>query len=466
MGTLDRYVVRSFLTTAALCFLTLMMLRIVGDLFTHIDEFAELQFDTVFQRVLHIVRYYGYQSFMYFAELGGIIIVSSAAFTLAVMNHTNELTAMLAAGVSLHRVSLPIVICAMAMGGLVIVDQELIIPRIASELVISPDERPDTMEFEVRLVEDSKSSVWYATRYYAGRELMQSPVIMARDRDFGLIAVISGRTAKAATVDGEAGWLLTGGRISPTARLGRIWPHNQDSRTIWTNVSPLQLLRKSRDVSGQDVPLERIEWASDLEMYDGTYDMTVHARRFEPGPKPANGGEQWTGTLIDPVFTFKSSQRGELASVRGKRGVWHVDKNGDGYWSLTGGVLFYTSDLTADDLVLREASNWMDYMSTSDLTRLIDLRRVRDRRAAELIKHSRFTAPINNLVMLLLGLPFILSRERNIKASATLSLLTVGTFFAFMFLCRYVGLPPLIGAWLPVFLFGPIAIIMFDAVKT
>ena len=41
----------------------------------------------------------------------------AAAFTLARMNHTNELTAMLASGVSLTRVIVPMVISAMLMGG-------------------------------------------------------------------------------------------------------------------------------------------------------------------------------------------------------------------------------------------------------------------------------------------------------------------------------------------------------------
>ena len=105
-------------------------------------------------------------------------------------------------------------------------------------------------------------------------------------------------------------------------------------------------------------------------------------------------------------------------------------------------------------------------MSTSDLARLIHLERIPDRRAAELIKHVRFTAPINNLVMLLLGLPFILSRERNIRASVTLCVLTVMTFFAFVYICRYMGLNPVLGAWLPILPFGPLAVTTLYSLKT
>jgi len=78
----------------------------------------------------------------------------------------------------------------------------------------------------------------------------------------------------------------------------------------------------------------------------------------------------------------------------------------------------------------------------------------------------RLLDPVNNLVMLLLGLPFILSRERNIKASAWLFLLMVGTFYAFIYVCRYMNLTPMLSAWLPVFLFGPVAAMMLQSLKT
>ena len=466
MKTLDKYIVRNFLATAAMCFLALMLMRIMGDLLMNIDEFSELQFSTVTGRILHIVRFYGYQSFAYFIELGGVIIVASAAFSLARMNHTNELTATLAAGVSLHRVSLPIVICAMAMGGLIILDQELIIPRIADELAISHDEKPDTMEFEVRLIDDGNGSVWYSQRYHASSRTMESPAILVRDGTRGLLAVVAGQEASPTKASEGAGWALKDGQIVPTARLGIVWPHKQDCQKVWTSLGPKAMLDMCRQSVGQDVPLDRIASANDLAMFDAAYNMSLRAGRFEPGPRPRGDDQQWTGRIAQAAFSFRTPNGQPLGQIVADQADWQPSDKGDGCWQLTGGRLFYPTDLSSDDLVLRQAGNWMDYMSTSDLARLIQRGRISDPDAAETIKHARFTAPINNLVMLLLGLPFILSRERNIKASATLSVLTVATFFAFVFICRYMGLPPLVGAWLPMFLFGPISVIMFDAVKT
>ena len=41
MRTLDRYIVKNFLLSALLCFVTLMALRIVSDLFLNMDEFTK-----------------------------------------------------------------------------------------------------------------------------------------------------------------------------------------------------------------------------------------------------------------------------------------------------------------------------------------------------------------------------------------------------------------------------------------
>ena len=90
MKTLDRYIVRSFLVSALLWFIVMMSLRVVTDLFVNMDEFAKLGMGFG-QTCAYIAQYYSCQSLVYFTELGGVTIVASAAFSLARMNHTNEL---------------------------------------------------------------------------------------------------------------------------------------------------------------------------------------------------------------------------------------------------------------------------------------------------------------------------------------------------------------------------------------
>ncbi|HNX26141.1 MAG TPA: hypothetical protein PKK48_01910, partial [Phycisphaerae bacterium] len=62
-------------------------------------------------------------------------------------------------------------------------------------------------------------------------------------------------------------------------------------------------------------------------------------------------------------------------------------------------------------------------------------------------------------------LPFILSRQRNIKASALRCVLVVGLFYVFIQFCQYV-LPDAWAAFMPLMIFGPISILMLDSIKT
>jgi len=83
--------------------------------------------------------------------------------------------------------------------------------------------------------------------------------------------------------------------------------------------------------------------------------------------------------------------------------------------------------------------------------------------------HSRITQPILDMTLLFLGLPVLLaSRDRNVfKAMGVSSLILI----AFLFVCyasQFVGVSsgmPVLGAWLPMMIFVPIAVNQFFLLK-
>lgn len=476
MRILDRYVIRSFLSSALMLFVAIMALRIVADLFFNMDEFLEDN-DTLGGLLDHITAYYGYQSLMYFSELGGVIIVTSAAFTLARMNHTNELTAMLASGVSLHRVILPMVVSAMLMGGLILLDRELLIPPNAARLVRDRDDAREIARFPIYLMPDSRGTIWLSPLYDPQPPTATTPILTFRDdKHRRLASVVSGGVARPASFDGRDGWELTGAALSRAALDGRApWQNTPDVSRIYTRVSPHRLLAAAKDLARKhNIPVppdEQIPSVSGVPpLRDAHYDMTINTR-YPPNEEelvlgPYRPGQSRGGTLNRPVFTFRTGAGELLGLFHARKATWVPGPPDKSYWQLEEGRFFYPTDLQNEDLVLRQSTRYLDLLTTAKLTRLIQLDRVPDRQAAILAKHVRFADPINNLVMLLLALPFILSRERNIRASASLCVLMVGTYFAFVYICRLIGLPPLIAAFLPILLFGTVSVVMLDAVKT
>jgi hypothetical protein len=257
---------------------------------------------------------------------------------------------------------------------------------------------------------------------------------------------------------------MSNARLVRAGAAATSWHNTPDTGQVWTSRGPESILRRAgEDAAAADV------WVEKVRVTDPRYGLIIEASKLLPDPP--NPEAPRGGTLIDPRFTFRA-EAGDgkvktLGEFRADRAAWHVGEDGRGYWRLEEGRLALRSDLTPQDLVLRRTRRWLQYMSISQLTDLLKLPHVPNREAARLTRHIRVTEPVNNLVMLLLGLPFILSRERNIKAAAGLCLLLVLTFYAFVHMCRNIsGLPPEWAAWLPILLFGPVAVVMFDSVKT
>jgi lipopolysaccharide export system permease protein len=70
-----------------------------------------------------------------------------------------------------------------------------------------------------------------------------------------------------------------------------------------------------------------------------------------------------------------------------------------------------------------------------------------------------------------MGLSVILrDQNRNVFINVAQCLLLCVGFFLCSFACRYLGdsgvFAPMVAAWLPVLVFGPLSFVMFDAVHT
>src|SRR5437763_12185972 len=141
MRIIDRYVTVSFVKNYFISFMVLVGMYVVLDMVFNFNNLVEFQatsagaVQSLFGTLYDIVDYYFYQCFLFFVHLSGIIPVVAAAFTLMRLSRFNELTAMLAAGVPLLRIAAPIILAAVVLNGLLLVDQELIIPQMIPKLI-------------------------------------------------------------------------------------------------------------------------------------------------------------------------------------------------------------------------------------------------------------------------------------------------------------------------------------------
>ena len=133
MTILDRYILRQFVQIFLICFLSLGGLYVVIDGFQHLDSFSTYASEHG-SLMGAIAEYYAYQSFDLFDRTSGILAMIAAMFTVTWLQRHNEMTAMMAAGISKLRSIRPILLAAIAVSVLGMLNRELVIPQVRDEL--------------------------------------------------------------------------------------------------------------------------------------------------------------------------------------------------------------------------------------------------------------------------------------------------------------------------------------------
>lgn len=391
MKIIDRYVIFSFIRNYIISFMVLVGMYVVLDMVFNFNNLVDFRTagggsETVFHALYDIFDYYFYQCFLIFVHLSGIIPVVAAAFTLMRLSRFNELTAMLAAGVPLLRIATPVILVAVGLNGLLLVDQELIIPLMIPKLTREHgDVHANARNYYfIEAMQDSSDGLVYAARYFPNPPDGGTPRMLDLD-------VIEREPRK-----------LRG----------------QD-RSFLVPVAHLQA--------------DEAQWNTATQEWDLT------------------NGRRVTGIMDDRVSTPQP---------------WPV----------------YKSNVTPEEIGLYRSGNYVDLLPTARINQLLERPNLYGKIDLLRVKHWRITQPLMNVILLLLAIPCVLTREPGtLKTAATKTLLLMGLAMGAVFLFhQFAGsVPPslastvggtntwsMLMAWMPIFIFGPMSVFLLDRVKS
>ena len=174
MTTFDRYLLHRFLSSFLILFVSTFGLFVVIDGFTNVDGFQVGREETM-DVLTTMLRYYSYQCSPFFNLVGSTLAVLSVMIVFAALQKNSEFHPMLAAGIPIGRLLVPIVAGMLLVSMLMMFNQEIIIPRLAHELMKPRSEKVSKTE-KVQPVYDRK------TRIHIGAEgliLSQRKLIQA-----------------------------------------------------------------------------------------------------------------------------------------------------------------------------------------------------------------------------------------------------------------------------------------------
>ena len=297
MKILDKYVIKNFLIGYIISFTVLIGLRVMIDLFINIDEFAENIGDYSFMEVsFSILTFYGAQVALYFKEFAGFIIVIAAVFSLSRMTKNNELTAIMASGVSLKRVIAPIVVVTILLSGLQIIDQEMIIPKLKKHLVRSHDDMPGDRTYQVRFMSDINKSLIYSNEYIEKEEKFIHPnIVIIENNEQGEPTTKGIITADTAVYNNDTKqWDLTNGKFLKKTDPGRITEEESASRIKDVN-------SYKNDIKPEDIP---IRMSSDTLTLLSSKELTRLAQQETQSRDKADLYAQKHFRFIDPLINI------------------------------------------------------------------------------------------------------------------------------------------------------------------
>ena len=134
MRIIDRYVLQLFLRVLVICFLSLTGLYIVIDAFTHLDDLLEIagQHGSLLGLMS---EYYGARVLAFFDRTSALMTLVAATFVATSLQRSNELAALMAAGIPKVRVVVPLIAAALAVSLLAAANRELGIPQFREQLM-------------------------------------------------------------------------------------------------------------------------------------------------------------------------------------------------------------------------------------------------------------------------------------------------------------------------------------------
>ncbi|MCZ6611966.1 MAG: LptF/LptG family permease [Planctomycetota bacterium] len=233
MSLIDRYIVRRFLLNFAILFMLLFVFAVSIDLILQLDEFvdaaeASIGEDGGFVSLMIalagiVVHFHGPRVFQFYGYMVGLVSVGAMGFALAQMHRHKELVAVLASGVRLHRIAVPVICAAFALNLVQLLNQELVLPRLAPLLIRKHGDigRSGVGAFEVLFTVDGRGNLLQSPSFDPDPAVntLTYPTILERDE--------AGRTVRRITADlarwdeAAGGWRLTNGRaITPQSQFG------------------------------------------------------------------------------------------------------------------------------------------------------------------------------------------------------------------------------------------------------
>jgi len=297
----DRYVFRIFLKVLIVSFLSLTGLFIIIDLFGNLEEFISYA-DRQGSLLSVLCDYYGARVLSFFDRTSSLLALLAAIFTVTWLQRSNELTAVMSAGISRARAVRVLIVGTILVALLAAVNREVALPKVRDKLTRNAQDWLGEKAGRLNPCRDNRTNILFGGKatVAARRQIAQPSFRLPRRfSEFGRQLVANEATYCDPTPEHPGGYLLK--NVSQPENLKQI-----DSRYQEVDGAPIILTPKDHEwlKDGQcfvasDVSFEYLvadsawqQYASTAELvsalrnpsldYGADTRVTVHRRLIQP----------------------------------------------------------------------------------------------------------------------------------------------------------------------------------------
>jgi lipopolysaccharide export system permease protein len=134
MTAIDRYLIQVYAKVLFVAFASLVGLFVVIDGANNLDEFYNYGNHRFLDSLKVMAEYYAPRTLQFFDQISGLLAMLAASFVITSIARTNELTAIMAAGIGPARVIRPLLAASIAVALLAAANREVGLPRLRDSL--------------------------------------------------------------------------------------------------------------------------------------------------------------------------------------------------------------------------------------------------------------------------------------------------------------------------------------------
>ena len=279
MTQIDRYLLIIYFRVLAICFLSITGLIVIIQLFNNLTEFME-HGQKEKGLVMVLFEFFGPYVLTLFDQLSGLLALMALLFAITWINRTNELTALLAAGITKRRILRPLMIASACVIGAAALVREVWIPQFQDRLERNPQDLKADVTRTVRATHDSRLCVWIEGKNLvpAKRELTL-PVIRVQPGPLANIGrQISAAVAlpQSANADHPSGYLLK--EVSKPANIDTISSVHSDQGPLLLTRSDCAWLNPGECFLSSDIGFEALRGGSNWKKFAATSELIQHVK--------------------------------------------------------------------------------------------------------------------------------------------------------------------------------------------